>query len=522
MHLNLLHRHKAFPWLIVTKVVLVCIPVILGVALLNDHLFFTQHLSYRYLPGKVGHAVVPKIPAQLLRTADAALRWRISVDSLLVNVTIPRLIEAVRVRVRLNPGTQPYVALTAQAKKGSERTTIIHAAALESLDWKHVHEGNITLWMREKQVTEEKVTTGTGKNAKTTTVTTERPVQQYASVSEFRSNPPDLSMVGLVGLERMAFAKVDGYAPSSSPISVGHTLRGSHQLYVYAANETLQLTFDKRDLNRSSGTDGVTIRVAKVDNLSTTHRTWIKTITVGDDGNSGKNGPSGKSQPVNLELPNVEPGIYLIDIATSTDVLLANMTSRQHLVSFTGNVYIAEGPAYAEASFTPVVMKANGTSVTVAANHDQGKQDVTIGGKKIAVQDVKVNHVVSKLKGETVITIPKGDIIVSSDGLLSFAGATLLPQGAQGIDISTASPDLSGYAYIIADYVPHGKGAWEADQTYAVDELDLKGKTLTFSIDSPGLQASGATVGLKDVRVTFDRGPFPWDKVWKKLGLKKS
>jgi hypothetical protein len=158
----------------------------------------------------------------------------------------------------------------------------------------------------------------------------------------------------------------------------------------------------------------------------------------------------------------------------------------------------------------------------VAANHDQGKQDVTIGGKKVAVQDVKVNHVVSKLQGETGISIPKGDIIVSSDGLLSFAGATLLPNGAQGIDISTASPDISGYEYIIADYVPHGKGAWEADQTYAVDELDLKGKTLTFSIDSPGLQASGATVGLKDVRVTLDRGPFPWDKVWKKLGLKKS
>jgi hypothetical protein len=223
MRLNLYHHRRSIPWKTLTKVLIIFVPTFVLISLLNDHFFVTTSLQYTYRPGVAEHAVYPKTPAHLLRTVDRKLTWRVSVDNFILQVTIPRLIEAVRVRVQLNPGTQPYVALTAQAKKGNERTTIIHAAALESLDWKHVHEGNITLWMREEHVTEEKVVTGTGKNAKTTTVTNERPVRQYASISDFRSNPPDLSKVGLAGLERMAFAKVDGYTPSSSTVSVGHT-----------------------------------------------------------------------------------------------------------------------------------------------------------------------------------------------------------------------------------------------------------------------------------------------------------
>lgn len=502
-----------------TRVALVVVPILILGWILNNNFLLTSSLSYSYRSGEAGRVVAPKTPTQLFKTADPKLRWRISVDNFLFNVTIPRLIEAVRVRVRLDAGTQPYVVLSASTKKGVEQSKIINAATLNTLDWKHVTQDGLTLWMRDKHISEQQVTEGTGKKVVTKTITTERTVTPYDSVDAFRANPPDMSTVGLVGVERMAFATIKNYQPSATPVSIGHTLRGSHQLYVYAANETLKLTFDKIDLNRATGADSVTVRVTKVDDLTSSSRTWLKTVTVGDDGVTGKDGPQGKARSATIELPNVAPGVYHIDIETGEDVLLDNLTSNQQNLAFNGRVFIADGPAYAEANFTPVKLITSGPTVTVAANHDQGKQDVTIAGKKITIKDVKVNHVASALQGTTTIDIPKGDIIVTSDELLSFGGFSLLPDGARGVDVSSAAPDFSAFDYILADYVPQKNSILDVDQTYMLRDLDLKEKTLTFSIDAPGLQASGATLGLKDIRVTMVRGHFPWDKIWKKLGL---
>ncbi len=524
MFINLLHRGRVTSTVIRgLRIVFMVLPVLVFGWLANENLVLTPNLSYSYHPGQHIHIVGPATPTALLKTADPKLRWRISVDNFLFHVTIPRLIEAVRLRVRLDPGTQSNVALTAGGVKGLNISTIISNAALDTLDWKHVSAGHVTLWMRDKRVREEKITTGLGKKAITKTITTERAVDHYDSIDAFRVNPPDMNTVGLVGVERMAFATVKDYHPSPTPVSIGHTLRGSHQVYVYAANENLKLAFDKIDLNRSKGTDGVTVRIARADDLTTSGRSWLKTVTVGDDGISGTSGIRGKAQPVVIEIPNVAAGVYFIDISTSEDVLLANFISSQRNLSFNGSVYIADGPAYAEPNFTPVVLQTNGSLVSVAANHDQGKQDVLIAGKKVAVTDVKVNHIVSNLSGTTIVNMTKGDGIVTGDGLLSFGGFELLPDGARNVDVSTATPDLSAVDYILADYVPKKSGQLEVDQTYKLDDLDVKGKTLTFRIDSPGLQASGATLGLEDIKVTLIRGPFPWHKVWEKLfGLKKT
>lgn len=521
MRLSFLHNDRQVPWLLVAKVVLVSIPVMMFMSLLNNNLFITKFLQYTYHPGHIGRAVAPTTPSELLKTADPKLPWRITVDNFRFNVTIPRLIEKVRVRVRLDSGSQPYVALNVAGAKGADTSTIIRAQALDTLNWKHVSSGKLTLWMRDKHISEQKIIEGSGKNTKTKTVTSERPVTQFNSIEAFRAEPPDMNTVGLVGVDRMTFAKVQNYQPSTRSFNIGHTLRGSHQLYVYAANETFKLSFDKVDLNHSTGTDGVTVRIARVDKLTTSGRTWLKTVKVGDDGVSGKAGPRGKVQPVTVEIPDAAPGVYFIDISTSEDVLLTNFISHQRYLAFNSRVFIAEGPAYAEPKFTPVVMQTNGAAVTLAANHDQGRQDVTVAEKKIAVQDVKVNHVVSDLTGTTTLNIPKGDIIVTSDGVLTFNDFSLLPDGARGADITTSSPDLAAFDYILADYLPRQDNKLEVDQTYQLSDLDLKGKTISFSVNSPGLQTSNATLGLKDIRVTLMRGPFPWDKVWKKVGLTK-
>lgn len=520
MRLTFFHQRRPI-LLPFVKAALLLVPIVCLAILINDNVLFSSTTMYSYRPGHRIGPIGPQTPSQLIRTADAALRWRIGVDRFPINIKIPRLIDGVRVRLRLDSVTQPYVTFTSSSKRGSEQTTIVNAAVLNDLDWKHVTEDGVTLWMREKHAAEPSRASATAKTVSTPTAVSGRPVRAYDSISAFRTDPPDLSTVGLVGVERMTVTTVKNYLPTDVPISLGHTLRGSHQLYLYAANETIHIAFDKVDLNRSSGTDRVTVRLAKVDDLKTSSRRWLKTVTVGDDGISGKTGPRGKEQPVEVDVPNAAPGVYYVDIATSDDVLLKNFRTNQHHLSFVGRIFLADGPAYAEASFKAVKILTNGSRITIAANHEQGRQQVLVGGRKYVIQDVKVDHVFSNLGEQTTVDIPKGDIIIVGNGSLSLAGTTPLPYGANTIDVSVTSPDFPGLDYILADYVPHRTGPLTVEQTYSLSDLELQGKTLTFVLDAPGLQAASATLGLRDMRVTMISGDFPWRKVWTALGKKK-
>lgn len=504
----------------ISKAILLLLPFVILMTLLNFHLLLSSALTYTYHPGSHVQSIRPINPATLIRTADPNLRWRIPSDSFPFSVTIPRLIQGVTVRARLQPGTVQYVTFDAATKGGGVFSTIVSSTFLDTLKWTSITDGMTTLWMRDRRQITRTISSGTGKNARLSTVTSETPVRQYLSIAEFRSSPPDSTTVATAGLDRLAFASVANYHPNISPITITQTFRGNHQLYLYAADEDLHIAFDKIDLNRAKGPDSMTVRIARADRLTSDSRTWLKTVSVPDDGNMSANGTLGTLQHVDMVVPAVTPGIYLIDIVTNADVVFTHLTSWQHYLSFNGRVYLADGPAYNRTGFADVQILTSGSSVTVAANHEQGEQVVTIGAKKLAIKDVKIDHPVQGLSGLTTFTLAKGDAIISSDGLLTLGPAQLIPDGVHPLDVST-TPDVSSIDYIVANYRPRSKGDIKVEKTYNLTDLALNGKTLSFAINTPGLQSTGATLGLKDLQVTMIRGPFPWHKIWQKLHLEK-
>jgi hypothetical protein len=73
----------------------------------------------------------------------------------------------------------------------------------------------------------------------------------------------------------------------------------------------------------------------------------------------------------------------------------------------------------------------------------------------------------------------------------------------------------------LANYIPRPKGDIFFDQTFSLSDVGLVGKTITMNIRAPEIMSPNMALGLKEMRVTMTRGPFPWDKIWKKLSLKK-
>ncbi|MBI3572809.1 MAG: hypothetical protein HY092_01250 [Candidatus Kerfeldbacteria bacterium] len=512
-----LHHHRSPRIVVAMKIVLVAIPIALFFVLVNDKLFFTPTLSFSYRPGQAT-SVGPTgaVFATLARTSDHPPRWRITTDSFPFHVIVPRLIQSVRVQVRLTRGTAPYIGFQTKSNANGNYSVIASSAFLDKLGWKHVTEGPTTLWMRDKHVGNKKVTVGTGRRAKTVTVATEWPVRQYSSVQDFRLDVPSLDLVATANLDHLALASIPDYRPRAAPTRIDHTFRGSHRLYVFASNEDLHLSFEKRDLNQQAGADALTVFVAKADQLTLYPPTWIKTVTVPDDGNAGTNGVPGPMQHVSLDIPGLGTGVYLVDIVTSQDVVFSRLVSSAHYLAFLGNVTLAEGPDYGQTSLNRVRLLTNGSVLNITDVHAQKKQDVAINGQKLSERERTTSPVASGLTGTTTIDIAIGDVVVSTDRLITVAPAELIPDQTHSLDLS-GTPDLAPYDYLLAEYRPESSDQVLIDQTYQIDDLALAKKTISFSIESPGLKAGNGQIGFEDIRVTLNRGPFPWDKIRKKI-----
>lgn len=504
-------------WTLALKVLLVLVPTLAFFGLLNNHLLLTPTASYTYNPGQAARVISPKEPATILQTANPALRWKLTTDTLPFQVSVPRAVEGVRIRGKLQPGTQPVVWLKAEGAKDADMFSLVSSTFLDSLDWKHVSDGTMTLWMRDKRTTTETVTEGEGKNKKESTRTWTKDVPQYPSIQAFKQSPPDLSSVATLGFDRLSFMNLDQVELPSEGITLPQIFRGGHQFYVYSKGGELKLTFDKIDRNRKKDADTLTIRIARTDKLTARRPAWLKTLRIKDDGNVGGNGPKGDSQKVELKIPNTEPGAYFVDISTSEDVLFTNLASSSPMLAFTGRVFLAEGPAYGEKEFRVAKFLTNGSTVTMAPAHEQGKQEVMIANKKYSLKGVNVDVQVENLQGITSFDIGRPDIKISSDGLLTIDPAKIFPSaGTQPLDLT--APNIDQVDYILAAYIPSVEKDITFDETFSWSELQLQGKRLSFALEMPGLQASGATLALRELKATLIRGPFPWGKIASRIG----
>lgn len=490
---HMLSSHKV----ITVKFTVVIAAALVGFYVLNQNVVLTPYITSVYEPGSRSMAIHPSASKTLIHTADQNMPWLLTADRFPFTVTIPRVVKAVRVQGTAIPGTQPYVTFVAEGAKGDAWTHIVSSAFLDTLPWKRVESEGISLWMKDSSPTE--------------------PIQQFASVEDFRANPPDLGMVGTAGVDPLAFVRGEQYQPQTRVVQLPHTFRGSHTLYTLARQEDVQLTFNKIDLNRKPGKDELTVRIIRADKYRDDDHTWLASVSVKDDGNANGNGKSGPAQLVELTLPNVAPGVYRVEIVTSEDVLFNNVTSAQQMFSFSGKVWLADGPAYGQADFPPVQIATNAGWITLSPSHAQGKQVVQVGDKRVTLEEVKKTQLVSGLKGETKVMLLKGELTIASDALLAFAPAVLLPvKGTAQIDLST-EVSLEHLQYIVVPYTPRTTGEITFDHTYPMEALQLRGKELSFVLNAAGLDANEKTLGLEKLQVTFIRGAFPWAQLWSKV-----
>ena len=493
------------------KIIILFRSILIIFYLLNANFIITSTVSYTYQPGAANGLVQPANPSSIVRSADVTTRWLLNANDLEINSIFPRIVDRIRFRTELNQGNQSYIDLrTVGNYNTGNHTTLIHSQTLNELTWNKITNGRLTVWQRVNEETA----------AESTTATKKAPVRpeprKFISYEDFVSQATIDERVASIGLDPMTMVRVKDYKPAGSSITLTSAFRGSHLMYVYADNEDLNFSFDKIDLNWKGGKDALQMNVARAEDYTERNRQLIKHLTIADDGSTKL------SQPKKFEvsIKNAKNGWYRVAFETTDDILIKNFTINKSLFGFYHNLMIAGGPAYSKGGvFTPLNLITSASTTAIQTWHEPAKQQIKVGNQTINLKQLKKESKVENLSGQTKIEIPRDDVIITSDGFITWDGATLPPStGTTPVDIATI-PSLSEFDYLIADYQPTTeKKEISIDQEYELSQLAVgKNKTVSFTIHAPGLRENNAQLGIKKIQVTLTRGPLTIAQVWNKL-----
>ena len=230
-------------------------------------------------------------------------------------------------------------------------------------------------------------------------------------VTNLLEHPPSGSIIAVTPSINVN-TKVNVATNKSASLAIDRTLRGGHTFYTCIDNETLEFTVTKQDMNWYNGSDDLKITVYSDSGEEK------GSITIPDDGNANKGG-TGPMQNQTITIPGLETGMYRVEMSAGADLYINNITTEQDKLIADGRLFIISPQSiYTE-------MKKGGT-IKFQTYHDSALQNITItNGATTAYVDVNQAHnwfEISLPPGDTPyeINLPKGDMIIESDGYLSF------------------------------------------------------------------------------------------------------
>ncbi len=497
--------------LVAMKLVILVAPIVLLAWLANQRFMFTPTITVTYRAGTKPGAVQPET-GNIIRTYNS--NWLLK-DSLDFKVRIPRLVESVRIRASLVNRNQPIIRLVATGSdEAGDQSRLIRHQVLDSLDWNRIDNQALHLWQRPDR---DVIETSAGPNGETVErVVGQTPVRQSGTVEEFLGDLPPAQAFATVELDPFAFSFVPNYQPALAPITIPHAFRGTHTLYVYAANEDLRLRFEKIDLNRETGPDPLTILVRSV-SLDPNNRTLLMRKTIQDDGRETDDNQHGRPQPVDVVLPDLPPGMYRIELQASDDVLVRNLLSDQHYLVFAGRVFFADGPTYAGSSpdFRRFQIRTSQSALKFKTKHPEGQQAIVSGQQRIELTGVGPAVELRDLQPDVPVELERADVIVDGPGMIAV-GPARLPESPPAAFGDGGS--LDAYDYILSSYFPkRTTGRVVVDETFELRRLLLTTNDLHFQLELPGLRAADRRLELRTISATLRRGAFPWGKIPEKI-----
>ncbi len=331
---------------------------------------------------------------------------------------------------------------------------------------------------------------------------------KYASIASFMANPPSRTAVATYHDEMDAPYRDDAYRPLGSTQSIDVSLRGYHSFATYVKNETLDVTLNYMDMNRTEGADDGAVRV-----WNEAHEVVAETRIADDGITSDGQENNGVPTTVRVVAQNLPEGVYTVELSGTSDIFWRRIVTPQRYVTFINQVYIADDVGYRAARATPFVTTAK--HLTIETFHADSPQAVVVGSTTIALPQ---SH--EKVQKDVVdpglvnASTPTGDVRITGAGLFAFSTASFFNPYPTRMTAYT-NLDTEGIDYVLADYTPPviiGENTLRATAAFDIATIRQSDGTIKFTLSAPGIADTDGII-IRRIRLDFHKPSMSFSQV---------
>jgi len=426
-------------------------------------------IAYVYDFQKPSEFILPLTPVERVEPAQNGSQ-KIIGDPVYFSLRTPRTFDTAKIRIKYkNNSNAPLIeaGVLTDAKVWNYNLQPIENQTLDKLakNWTVVREGDLMLLQRNKN---------------------------FENIEEFLKNLPGKNEIALYnydGKELNSKALEFNSVISPSTNKEFNSIRGSFQFYTYLKQgEKLDFKFSFQDLNESAESDAIDINLYSQDKLILSRHlddngelASLRPESVQDFGGQGiRNQELGIREKLN-------EGVYKVEVKGNDDIVTKDIQTKQRL-SFVNKIWLNEGEN--------LKIFTDSRFINVQTVNPGSLQKIKAGGGELDLSETYKQFGL-KLKDKiSEINIPKGDVILSGDGVFAFSPAELLNPGIRKID-ANFDADTEGINYILARYQsPREENGWKIAEA----EFNLKGVfrqfyKYSFMLSVPGLKSGDVEVG---------------------------
>lgn len=410
---------------------------------------------------------------------------RIKDDLVYFNVNNPRWFERITAEIVFSNEDQNIFEIGARVNSANGyQNKPLRNKIIDELKWEKINEGDIALYQKEVMYD----TIGD-------------------FVTDFVDNKLADSEVGQYFYHLPENRILPDYVKSNREIVIDHAIRGSQTIFTYIKDEELNFSFYKTDLNRYIGSDSVIVDIFR-------HRDGENIFSgiIDDDGMEEIDDVSVSTKDLSVQIPNLEEGVYRIEVKGNKDFIINRILTRQKLVVFSKAIFLADNEEYINnfiPGTKPTTLFTNSSIVNFKTPHPAGLQTIILEDTELNLEKVGTVYNV-ELDGITEITVPNNDVLIESNGLFAFSMEQYFyPFPENVIDLGENS-ETNSLNFIITQYsTPLKEDGWiTKSQTFNVNDLySDKSGNFRFRLSAPGLGEDEDTIQVKEIKAGFEKPP---------------
>lgn len=409
----------------------------------------------------------------ITRGADRHPYQAIIGDPVYFRLRPPRTFDSATVTVEFQNATQPILEVGGLANRNPDIFDLqpLENTFIDSLPMSKTADGDLTLYQSKLQ---------------------------YASIADFLKNPPPRDKIATYHARVDAPFHIPTYVPSDSLQTIDTSLRGSHTFSAYVKNETLDVSFSVQDMNRDAGGDPITITAFQGSNP-------VGTVSEPDDGVVVAGGKSNVPHVIHLAIPGLPEDAYRIEFRTTRDVFIRHIATRSKKFVVLNDLFLGDESGYRDGDHA-VQVWTTATTTHIETLHAGGGQELHMGNDLVRIAEpfrTYTHRTVEPLP--TVITSPRGDIIIRSSGVFAWSqNALFVPEP---IRMDTDFGSDTDIQYVLARYT---SGTVKGNVKTATAHFDLtklmwEGNSIPFVISAPHISDLQNEVRIRKISVRFER-----------------